>query len=84
MKTNETKVKTLPKFDTPGWLSLGALFSLVLVGCNLWSAIARWHEPFFPFGLGEILGMIVGLVLGIHCIDMIAYHRRNRSFGKMR
>jgi hypothetical protein len=83
MEAKATKIKSLPKFDTAGWLSIGILFSLVLFSSDLWSAIARWNEPFFPFGLGEILGMLIGLGLGIHCIDMVVYHRKNKSFGKM-
>ena len=83
MKAEIIKRKDLPKFDTAGWLSTGILFSTVLFATNLWSAMVRWNEPFFPFLLGEILGMLVGLGLGIHCIDMLVYHRKNKSFGKM-
>jgi hypothetical protein len=79
----KTPVKGLPKFDTAGWLSLGILFSLALIADNLWSLIAGWNGDFFPYKFGEILGITIGLGLGIHCVDMIAYHRRNRSFGKM-
>ncbi len=83
--TTEAKApgKGLPKFDTAGWLSTGIIFSLVLVGVNIWSLVVGWKEAFFPSKFGEILGIAVGLGLGIHCVDMIAYHRRHRSFGKM-
>ena len=83
--TEETKppVKGLPKFDTAGWLSIGIIFSLVLVADNLWSLTAGGNGALFPDKFGEILGIAVGLGLGIHCADMIAYHRRHRSFGKM-
>jgi hypothetical protein len=79
----KTSVKGLPKFDTAGWLSTGVLFSLVLVADNIWSLAAGWNSSFFPSKFGEILGIAVGLGLGIHCVDMIVYHRRHRSFGKM-
>ncbi len=83
MKSRATGIRSLPKFDTALWLSAGILFSLVLFAINLWSLVASWHEAFLPFQCGKILGLLVGLGLGIHCIDMIAYHRRNRSFGQM-
>jgi hypothetical protein len=83
MKAQVLRRKDLPKFDTPGWLSTGILFSAVLFATNLWSAMARWNDPFFPFLLGEIMGMVIGLGLRIHCIDMLVYHTRNKSFGQM-
>jgi hypothetical protein len=78
-----TPVKGLPKFDTFGWLSTGIIFSLVLVADNVWSLASGWNGAFFPSKFGAIMGIAMGLGLGVHCVDMIAYHRRNRSFGKM-
>jgi hypothetical protein len=76
MKTLSTGSKGLPKFNTTGWLSVGVLFSLVLFADSLWAAIARWDVPFFPFQFANILGMIVGLGLGVHCVDMIFYNKK--------
>ncbi len=73
----------LPKFDTPAWLSAGVLFGALLLALNVWSLVAGWGEPFLPYQLTEFLGGAVGLALSIHCLDMIFYHRRNRSWGKM-
>jgi hypothetical protein len=77
MKTQISKRNGLPKFDTIGWLSIGIFFSLLLFIVCLWSALSLFGEPFFPSKFGDIMGMIVGLGLGIHCVDMIAYHRKN-------
>jgi hypothetical protein len=82
-EVEKTSHKRFPKFDTAGWLSTGILFSLVLFADNLWSLISGWHDPFLPSQFGKIMGIIIGLGLGIHCVDMIAFHRRNQSFGKM-
>ena len=68
----------LPKFDTTGWLSVGIFFSMVIFGLSLWSELAALQESFIPHQLGKILSMGVGLGLGIHCVDMIVYHRKNR------
>lgn len=76
MKTEISKSKGLPKFETTGWLSIGIFFSLLLFIVSLWSMLSLFGEPFFPTKFGDILGMIVGLGLGIHCVDMIAYHRK--------
>jgi hypothetical protein len=78
MKTEISKSKGLPKFETTGWLSIGIFFSLLLFIFSLWSMLSLFEEPFFPAKFGDILGIIVGLGLGIHCIDMIAYHRKYR------
>ena len=79
----EKRRRSLPKFDTPGWLGAGILFSALLFGLDLQMEVASLHKPFLASQLGNILGMLVSLVLGIHCIDMMLYHKRNRSWGKM-
>ena len=78
MKTETSKRKGLPKFETSGWLSVGIFFSLLLFIFSLWDIFSGRNELFFPSQLGNILGIIVGLGLGIHCVDMIIYHRNNR------
>ncbi|HEX7475664.1 MAG TPA: hypothetical protein VF318_06805 [Dehalococcoidales bacterium] len=83
MKPETVKNRGLPKFDTPGWLSAGTIFAFIMMAVNIWSLIARWGEPFLPFQLGKLLGAAVGLGLAIHCLDMIAYHRRNHTWGKI-
>ena len=70
--------KGLPKFDSTGWLSIGILFSLALFGNSMWAAIEHKDLQFFPFRFGEILGVIIGLGLAIHCVDMIFYHKKNK------
>ncbi len=79
MKTQAGNRRGLPKFDTTAWLCVGIVASAALFAGNLWSAIARWHEPLFPFKLGKIASMVIGIGLTIHCVDMIVYHRRRRS-----
>jgi hypothetical protein len=67
----------LPKFDTAGWLSAGIFFNLAMFGINLWALIVKWHELFFPFQAGKLLGMAVGLALAIHCVDMVVYYKKH-------
>jgi hypothetical protein len=73
------KSKGLPKFDTAGWLSVGIFFSLLLVVFSLASILSREDQPFFPFILSNVLGIVLGLGLGFHCVDMIFYHRRKED-----
>ncbi len=77
MEAKITRNRGLPKFDTASGLVLGILFGLVLFVDNLWSLISGWGQAFFPFQLGKILGVAVGLGLAVHCIDMIGYYRKN-------
>ncbi len=79
----EKHERSLPKFDTPGWLGAGIAFSALLFGLDLRMEIVNRHKPFLGSQLGNILGMLISLVLGIHCIDIMLYHKRNRSWGKM-
>ena len=78
-KTGPGKGHGLPKFDTTGWLSVGIVFSAILFGDSLWSLLSAWRQAFFPFQFGKLLGIGVGLGLAIHCVDMIFYHRKNRT-----
>jgi hypothetical protein len=75
MKT--VKERKLPKFDSTPWLVFGITFSFLLSGLNFWSLIGQRHDPFFPYQLVKLLGIMLGLILGIHCIDMIGYYRKN-------
>jgi hypothetical protein len=77
------KSKGLPKFDTTGWLSVGIFFSLMLVIFSLASILSGQSQRFFPFVFSNILGMVLGFGLGIHCIDMIVYHRKRRLAGSI-
>ncbi len=77
MESKTSNRRGLPKFDSTSWLSFGMLFSLVLLGDNVWSLISGWDQPFFPYQLGKFLGMAVGLGLAVHCIDMIVYYRKH-------
>jgi hypothetical protein len=67
----------LPKFDSTVWLSVGIFFSLVMSGVNLWALVLGWQDSFFPFQVSKLLGMAVGLVLAIHCIDMVVYYKKH-------
>ena len=74
-KTNISK--GLPKFDSTPWLCVGAVFSFLLSGLNLWALIGQWHDAFLPYQLGKLLGLAIGIILGIHCLDMIRYYRKH-------
>jgi len=78
-KKSCTDGRGLPKFDSPGWLITGIAFSLLLSGINLWALLAQKTASFLPFRLGNILGMLIGIVLAAHCADMIFYHRKKRK-----
>jgi divalent metal cation (Fe/Co/Zn/Cd) transporter len=67
----------LPKFDSTGWLSAGIFFSLAMFGINLWALISKWQDFFFPFQISKLLGMAVGLVLAIHCVDVLFHYKKN-------
>jgi hypothetical protein len=69
--------KRLPKFDGVGWLITGALVSLLLLAFNLWEVLTQPAAPFVPMQAGRLLGIGVGLVLAIHCFDMIGYYRKH-------
>ena len=71
------KKRGLPKFDSAGWLSIGIIFGTLMFGMNLWALIIRWNDTFIPFQIVKLLGIAVGLVLAIHCVDMIAYYRKH-------
>ncbi|WP_145925503.1 hypothetical protein [Dehalogenimonas formicexedens] len=73
----------IPKFDTPGWLSLGVLAGFFVAGFNLWE-IWFVDDRSFLLTIGRLVGMAIGIGLGSHCIDMIIYHRRHRSWRKLR
>ena len=72
----------LPKFDSVPWLSLGIACSFFLVFLNVWALIDLWQAPFLPFQLTKILGIAIGLILGIHCVDMIGYYRKHGRLKK--
>jgi len=72
-----TRRSGLPKFDSVGWLSAGIFFSLTMFGINLWALLAKWQDSFFPFQISKLLGMAVGLVLAIHCVDMVFYYKKH-------
>jgi hypothetical protein len=78
-KKSYTVRQGLPKFDSPGWLITGIVFSLLLSGINLWALLAQKTASFLPFRLGNILSILFGIVLGVHCTDLIFNHRRNRK-----
>lgn len=78
-KKSCTARRGLPKFDSPGWLMTGILFSLLLSGINLWALLAQKTASFLPFRLGNILGILIGIVLAVHCTDMIIYRRKNQK-----
>ncbi len=69
--------RSLPKFDSTGWLALGVLVSAAVFALNLWAFLAGTGLAFLPFRLGQVLGMAVALVLGLHCVDMMMYYRRH-------
>lgn len=71
------KKRRLTKFDSTGWLGAGILLSVALLVINLWAIIAQWHAPFFPFQIGKFLGVGWGMIMTIHCIDMIFYYRKH-------
>ena len=77
IKKEITKSQGLPKFDSTLWLCVGATCSFLLTGLNLWALIGQWHNTFFPYQLCKMLGMVIGIVLGIHCLDMIRYYRKH-------
>jgi hypothetical protein len=76
-KAETTKSKGLPKFDSTPWLGSGAVLSFLLTGLNVWALIGQWNDAFIPYQLGKLLGAIIGMVLGIHCLDMIRYYRKH-------
>lgn len=78
-KKSYTAKRGLPKFDSPGWLTAGAVFSFLLFGLNLWALLAQESASFLPFRLGNILGMLIGIVLAVHCADLLFHHRKNRK-----
>ncbi len=71
----------LPKFDSSGSLIFGTVFSLLLSVLNLMALVEAWRESFIPFQAAKILGMIVGVVLAVHCVDMMGYYRK---YGRLR
>lgn len=86
METEIEKAKaaggqSLPKFDSTVGLVIGIIFCALVFGDNLWSLIAGWHDAFLPFQLGRILGLLLGLGLGIHCVDMMGYYRKHGRLG---
>lgn len=83
-KKNNTARRGLPKFDSPGWLMTGILFSLLLSGINLWTLLAQKTASFLPFRLSNILGILIGIVLAVHCADMIIYRRKNQKSDSRR
>jgi hypothetical protein len=80
-KTTSLRTKGLPKFDSNIWLVFGILFSAVAFGDNLWSIVTNWNAAFFPFQLGKILGLLLGLGVAVHCLDMIGYYRKHGRLG---
>ncbi len=67
----------LPKFDSARSLILGAAISALLFVLNLLALVLRWDDPIWPSQVAKLLGMAVGVVLGVHCLDMIRYYRKN-------
>lgn len=67
----------LPKFESKFWLSLGIIFGVVLVIDAVWSMVYS-YQPFFPFQVGRIFRIVLGLVLAVHSIDIIHYRSKHR------
>jgi hypothetical protein len=80
-KVKLARGKSLPKFDSNVGLFIGIVFCALVFGDNLWSLIADWHSAFLPFQLARILGLLLGLGLGIHCVDMMGYYRKHGRLG---
>ena len=73
---------TLPKFDSGGSLIVGTITSCLLFALNLLSLVVGWHDSFFPFQVTKLLGIVVGIVLGIHSIDMKGYYKKHGRLNK--
>ncbi len=78
-KEGQQSRKGLPKFDSVGWLSAGIFFSLAISGINIWALVSGWTDSFFPFQISKLLGIAVGIVLAIHCVDMVVYYKKYGS-----
>jgi thiamine transporter ThiT len=61
----------MPKFHSKISLIIGAISSFILAFTGLWCGV------YFNLIIG-LYQFIVGLVLGIHCVDMIRYYKKHR------
>jgi len=82
VKKETTKGGGLPKFDSTPWLCLGAALSFLLTGLDIWALVAQWHIQFILYQLSKLLSGLIGIVLGIHCLDMIGYYRKHGRLKK--
>lgn len=64
------KVK-LPQFHDRVSLCLGSIVGFTLVGVTV-------IGMFTSFRLVQLLPLLVGLILGIHCLDTLQYYRKHR------
>lgn len=65
----------IPKFHDRVSLSLGVVAGLTLFGISIVEMVYLWGQWRFWW---EILPLGVGLVLAIHCFDMIKYYKKHR------
>lgn len=69
-------LRKFPKFETPFWLWMGIIFGIILIIDAVWSMVYS-YQPFFPFQIGRIFRIILGLVLAIHSIDILIYRKKH-------
>ena len=75
------RTKGLPKFDSNRALVFGIFFGVMVFAVNLWSLIELWNADFFPDQLANILGIVLGIGLAIHSVDMMGYYRKHGRLG---
>lgn len=69
-------LNNLPKFETPFWLSMGIVFGIILIIDAVWSMVYS-YQPFFPFQVGRIFRIVLGLVLAVHSVDILIYRKKH-------